>query len=89
MPCPLWMGTWITPKTCHSPACYHAKFRCSTSKSVGVSSGYPQNCSLMGSHTLGQGTRITAYKYAPPHTGYHAIFDHCWSNGTSVRMDIR
>jgi len=32
---------------------------------------------------LGQST------HAPPHMGYHAKFDHSWSNGMSVSKEIR
>ena len=34
------------------------------------------------------GACMTPYKHAPPHVGYRAEFDPCWSNGTSVGMEI-
>jgi len=35
------------------------------------------------------GTWLNQYKHAFHNVDHHVKFDHSWSNGTSVRMDIR
>ena len=34
------------------------------------------------------GACLTRYKHAPPDVGYHVKCDRCWSNDTSVHMEI-
>ena len=73
----------IIPRICH-----HVTFSRSTSKGVGINRE-EWGLSKMGSAVSRfVGACLTAYKHAILHVGYHAEFDCCWSDCTSVGLEI-